>query len=143
MMKKMIAGITFAVGTAAILVKLNKYIEQQGEPYFLPDFQELVSNQKTVDELNTVEILEWIREIKKSSPEELIYILAYPTKEIVEKYRIANVPGTVDVKHNLLLLAVRKRNYRPVNMHLISFGTMDPELERTLFHGEECAVVEE
>ena len=138
-----ILGLTIVVGAVAVLKEFFNYIRGKGNRYYLADFDELIKGQKTVDELNAREIVGWIQETKKSTSEELTYILAYPTQEVISRYSLKDFPDDIDREHNMIFLAIRKNTYMPVKIQLISFGTVNEELVNELFKGGDYAVVEE
>lgn len=138
-----IVDTTLVVGMVTALVKFFEYLGKQEKEYSLSSFEELVKEQKVVDELNAREITDWIKEVKKNTSEELTYILAYPTQEMIKKYRLKGFPDSIDKEHNMIFLAVRKNDYVPVKIQMISFATIDNKLVTELFSGEDYAVVEE
>lgn len=136
-------GITLAVGTIYGVIKFLEWLEKQGADYILSDFSNLIKNQKTLDELNATEIMEWIKDVKSTTSEELSYIIAYPTPETIEKFHLKGFPENIDKEHNIILLAVKKESYTPVKIQMLSFGIADEKLVSALFNGQDYAVVEE
>lgn len=138
-----ILGISAAVGAGVVVKEFVRSIGGKESGYSLADFGELLKKQKTVDELNAGEIADWIKETKECNTGELTYILAYPTKEIISKYRLKGFPDDMDREHNMIFLAVRKDTYMPVRIQLISFGSINGTVADGFFKGTDYAVVEE
>ncbi|MDO4328928.1 MAG: hypothetical protein Q4C66_06290 [Lachnospiraceae bacterium] len=136
-------AVSVIVGTIAALTKLLEYLNEQESKYCLAEFKDLLENQKTVDVLNAREITDWIKNIKSENDGKLTYILAYPTTEILKKYRLKGFPENIDKKHTMIFFAVYEQTGSPVKVQLISFGTIDSTIEAQLFNGEDYAVVEE
>lgn len=138
-----VIGITLAVGIVVAVVKFLEWLEKQEDSYTLSNFDDLVKAQKTIDELNAREITDWIKEIKKTQYNELTYIIAYPTKEVIEKYRLVGFPEIMDKDHNVIFIAIKKDSYVPVKIQMVSFGSINEQFACDLFNGEDYAVVEE
>lgn len=135
-------GVTLTVGTVFAAVKFIEWINKQGENYGLAEFNELVKNQKTVEELNGTVVLDWMKNVKQEHLENLSYIVAYPTQEAVEKFHLKNFPENMDFNHNVLLFAFNKETYYPVKIQMISFETKEEKLDSILFNNNYYAVVE-
>lgn len=137
-----LVGLTVVSGAVLGLIAFLEKLNQKEKSYNLSNFDELVKHQKTVDEMNVQEILNWVNDVKKNTNDETIYIIAYPTKENIQKYQLTGFPDTMDTKHNLLFLALKKRDYTPIKLQLISFGSCDENVEK-LFNGDDYTILEE
>lgn len=135
------AGVVLA-GAAYVGKKIHNYICEQEKGYSLAEFEQLLREQKTVDVLRASTITEWIRRVEQNCPDKLDFILAWPTPEIIIKYRLKGFPQDMDVRHNMLFLAIEKDTGMPVELQMVSFGSADPELVDEMFHGQDYAVVE-
>ena len=137
-----IIGLSVISGTVVGLVAFLENLNSKGDNYSLGEFDKLVRNQKTIDEMNAKEILNWVESIKKSTNDKLMFIVAYPTKEIIRKYHLNGFPVDMDVQHNMLFLAVRENTYTPVKLQMVSFGSCQKDVE-ALFNGDDYFVMEE
>ena len=138
-----ILGVTLAVGSVIAIIQFFDWLNKQGEDYSLSSYDELLRNQKTVDEMNAREVVDWVKKVKAHHHEEMVFIVAYPTQENIRKYQLKGFPLSFDAQHNLLFLALKKYEYTPLEIQLISFGTMDKAFADEFFKGDDYAVVEE
>lgn len=144
-MKKItkILGYTVTAGFFCLTAtEVLKYIEGQKTGCHMADFNQLVKEQKTVDYLDAGVIAEWAEECQGSFGKDMDYILAYPTPEVISRYRLSGFPENTDTKHIMLFLAVEKKRCRPAQLQMVCYGKADQELLDKMFAGGDYAVVE-
>ena len=100
---------------------------------FRREFEELMRDQITMDELNRAAVVRWIK--KNRGSETVQVLLVKCTEKYLSKLGY-KPPKELDAEHNLLLIMTVKDSDRVLKIQLVSFGSMERELQAK-FKGED------
>lgn len=103
-------------------------------------FQDLISNQVVMDTVSGRILADWFRENGKAAKGTPAFFLAKPCGQTAEMFGLDAVPQELDVTHNLLQVVVDEEEKLPVAMRMVSFGTIDADLEKS-FNGQNFLLV--
>lgn len=116
-------------------VKLRK---TKGSSLF--SFTDLISNQVVMDTVNGRQLAAWFRENAHAAKGTPAFFLAKPCKQTAEMFGLDSIPQELDLEHNLLQVVVDEKEKLPVAMRMVSFGTIDADLEKA-FNGQNFLLV--
>ncbi len=137
-------GIGVTVGAAAYaLMKLSD--ENFNQDDFLETdvavpFDFFLNDSVFVDDVNGQMLAEWIRSKERSK--DSVCIVAYPDKEVFDKFNITGCPDNLDPEKNLLMFLLDAETSQIYAARLISFCTMS-ETVSELFCGKKFFVLAE
>lgn len=103
-------------------------------------FNDLISNQIVMDTANGRVLAAWFRENEKATTGTPVFFLAKPCAQTVEMFGLDAIPQKLDVTHNLLQVVVDEEKKLPVAMRMVSFESIDADLEKA-FNGQNFLVV--
>lgn len=103
-------------------------------------FQDLITHQVVMDTANGRALAAWFRENAKAATETPVFFLAKPCAQTVEMFGLDTIPQELDVTHNLLQVVVDEGKKLPVAMRMVSFESIDADLEKA-FNGQDFLVV--
>lgn len=103
-------------------------------------FQNLISDQVVVNVANGHILAVWFRDNAAAAKGTPVFFLAKPCSQTVEMFGLDAIPQELDVAHNLLQVVVDKEKKLPVAMRMVSFGTIDEDLEKA-FNGQNFLIV--
>lgn len=115
-----------------------KHRDAKGSSLF--SFKDLIANQVVMDTVNGRGLAAWFRENAKASTGTPVFFLAKPCTQTVEMFGLDAIPQELDVTHNLLQVVVDEEKKLPVAMRMVSFGSIDADLEKA-FNGQNFLVV--
>lgn len=115
-----------------------KHRKPKGSSLFM--FQDLISNQVVMDTANGRVLAAWFRENAKAAKGKPVFFLAKPCAQTVGMFGLDAIPEELDITHNLLQVVVDEAEKLPVAMRMVSFGTIDEDLEKS-FNGQNYLVV--
>ena len=103
-------------------------------------FNDLISNQIVIDTANGRALAAWFRENEKATAGTPVFFLAKPCAQTVEMFGLDAIPQELDLAHNLLQVVVDEKEKLPVAMRMVSFESIDADLEKA-FNGQNFLVV--
>lgn len=127
-----------AVGVCAGAWYWSKHRKTTGSSLF--SFADLISSQVVMDTLNGRQLAAWFRQNASAAKGTPAFFLAKPCAQVVKMFGLDAIPQELDVAHNLLQVVVDKEKMLPVAMRMVSFETMDAELEKA-FNGKDFILV--
>ncbi len=141
-MGKKLTTLLFAAGAATAAYIVYKLIEKNEDgseetvPYSEPvpkrSFDELIANQYVCDELNGQDLTEWFKEKSAEKSDPVIFIIARLTNKNAKILSLEPIPPALDRDHALLQAVVKKDTYDVVAVRMVSFHTVQKELEEML-----------
>lgn len=115
-----------------------KHRKTKGNSLFA--FKDLISNQVVMDTANGRLLAAWFRENANDAEGTPVFFLAKPCAQTVEMFGLDAIPQGLDITHNLLQVVVDEGKKLPVAMRMVSFGSIDADLEKA-FNGRNFLVV--
>ncbi|MCI6435575.1 MAG: hypothetical protein MR828_12625 [Clostridiales bacterium] len=103
-------------------------------------FSDLIANQEVLETANGRMLASWFRENADAAKGTPLFFLAKPCAQTVEMFGLDTIPQELDTTHNLLQAVVDEEKKLPVAMRMVSFGSIDADLEKA-FNGQNFLVV--
>lgn len=151
-MRKKISTFLFAAGAATVAYIIYKLVEKNedvgeetvssGKSVHKRSFDKLITDQYVCDELNGQDLTAWFREKSAEKTDPVVFIIAKLTDKNAKILSLEPIPPTLDRNHALLQAVVKKDTYDVVSVRMVSFNTVQKELEEML-EQEDFIVVED
>lgn len=96
------------------------------------DFKKLLKEQAVCDELSADGIVDWYKEYKEKSEDELIFFLSRITDKTSIMFDLPKMPAELDRKKYMLQAAVKRSDNTVIAVRLISYNTIEDGLNELL-----------